>query len=50
MNNCNGSCNTVGDLFGRICVPNKIEDVNLDVFNMIEEINESKILTKCISC
>ena len=30
-----GSCNTVEDPFGRICVPNEIEDENLNVINMI---------------
>ena len=32
------------------CVPNKKEDVNLNVFNMITRINVSKILSKHISC
>ena len=41
MNRCNESCNTVEDPFGRICVHNKIEDVNLKVFNPIKGINES---------
>ena len=30
----------------RICVLNKSEDVNLNVYNMITRINESKTLTK----
>ena len=33
---------TVDDPFGRICDPNKINDVNLSVFNMIKGRNESK--------
>ena len=32
----------------RICVPHKTGDVNLNVFNMIKEISESKTLTKNI--
>ena len=31
-------------------VSNEKEDLNLNIFNMIKEINESKILTKVISC
>ena len=50
MNRCNESCNTVEDPFCRICVHNKIEDVNLKVFNPIKGINESKTLIKHISC
>ena len=34
----------------RIYVPNKTENVNLIVFNVIISTNESKILTKHISC
>ena len=47
---CAASCNTLNDLSNKVCVPNKTEDLNLSVFNMIIEINESKILTKHISC
>ena len=45
----NGSCNTLDDLSGRSCAPNKMEDVNLNVFSMIA-INELKTLTKHILC
>ena len=40
---CVGSCNTLNDLSNKVCVPNKKEDLNLSVFNMITCINESKI-------
>ena len=32
------------------CVPSKTENLNLSVFNMITGINESKALTKHMSC
>ena len=41
-------CNTLNDLSNKICIPNKTEDLNLSVFNMIFEINESRTLTKDI--
>ena len=34
----------------RVCAPNKTEDMNLHVFNMITRINESKTVTQHISC
>lgn len=37
------------DPFGRICVSNKTEDVNLKVFNMMNGINELKTVAKNIS-
>ena len=50
LDRCVGSCNTLNDLSNQLCLPNKTEDLNLSVFNMITEINESKTLTKHISC
>ena len=43
-------CNTLNDLSNKACVPNKTEDLNLSLFNMITGINESKTLIKHISC
>ena len=45
-----GSCNTLNDLSNKVCVPNKREDLNLNTFNMITGIYESKLLTKHLSC
>ena len=50
LDRCVGSCNTINDLSNKVCVPNKTKDLNISVFNMITGINESKTLTKHISC
>ena len=50
LERCVGSCNILNDLFNKVCVLNKTEDLNLNVFNMITGINQSKTLTKNISC
>ena len=50
LDRCVGSYNTLNDLSNKVCVLNKTEDLNLIVFNMITGINESKALTKHISC
>ena len=50
LDRCVASCNALIDLFNKVCVPNKTEDLNLSVFNMIIIISESKTLTKHISC
>ena len=50
LDRCVGSWNTLNDLSNKVYVPNKTEDLNLSVFNMITRINESKTLTKHISC
>ena len=50
LDRCVGSCNITNDLPKKVSVPNKTEDLNLSMFNIITEINESKALTKHISC
>ena len=50
LDKCAGSCNTLDDLSSRVCVSNEIEDLKFRCFNMITRINESRILTKHISC
>ena len=50
IDSCVGSCNTLNDSSNKACVPNKTEDLNLSVFSMITGTNESKTLTKHISC
>ena len=37
LDRCVGSCNALNDLSNRLCVSNKTEDLNLNVFNLITE-------------
>ena len=39
-----GPCNTFNDLSNRVCVPNKTEDLNLSVFNMIIQYSMIKVI------
>ena len=32
---CVGSCNTLNELSNKVCLPNKTEDLNIHVFNII---------------
>ena len=50
LDRCYEIYNTIHDTCGRISVRNKTKDVNVSIFNMVITINESKILTKRISC
>ena len=50
LDRCAENCNTINDLSNKACFPNKTEDLNLNIFNMIKGINESKTLRKLISC
>ena len=35
LDRCIESCNALNDLSNKVCFPNKTEDLNLSVFNMI---------------
>ena len=37
-------------MYNKVCVPNKTEDLNLSVFNIIVGINKLKTLARHISC
>ena len=50
LDECVGGCNTLNDLYDKVCIPNKTGDLNIYVFDMITGKNESKLLTKDISC
>ena len=50
LDKCAGSCNTFNYLSNKVCVPNKTEELNIHVCHLITEINESKTLTKHVSC
>ena len=41
LDECNESCNTVDDLFKKICVPSETKDVTVEVFNMITKTEQS---------
>ena len=43
LDKCVGNCNTLNDLSNKVCVPNKRQDINIHVLNVIAEKNESKI-------
>ena len=39
LDRCVGSCSTLNDLFNKVCVPNKTEDLNTYVFHVFVKIN-----------
>ena len=45
LDKCIWSCSTLNDLSNKVCIPNKTEDLNIHVFNMITNKKWIKILT-----
>ena len=50
VNTCRGSCNTIDDPYARVCVPNKVKNVNIKVFSLMSRLNETKFLVQYESC
>ena len=44
LDRCVGSSNTHNGLSNKVCVPNKTQDLDLSMFNMITGINELRTL------
>ena len=42
MNKCSGDCNTINDLMAKLCVPDVVKNLNVEVFNMMARINETR--------
>ena len=40
LDRCVGSCNTFDDFSNKVCVPNKTEDLNLSMFDMVVDYDE----------
>ena len=42
INKCRGSYNTINDPYAKICVPDKIKNTNVKVFNLMSRTNETR--------
>ena len=42
INRCKGSCNTINKPCAKICVPEKIKNINVKVFNLLSRTNETR--------
>ena len=47
LSKCAGSCNALSP---KICVPNKIKDINVKAFDLITNKDEARAMTEHISC
>ena len=42
INRCVGNCNAINDPYAKICVPDKIKNRNIKIFNLISRTNETR--------
>ena len=50
VNKCSGSCNTLDDPTAKLCVPNVIKSVNINVYNFLMRLNETRNVLRHESC
>ena len=42
VNKCSGSCSSINDPYAKFCAPDVIKNINVEVFNLILRINETR--------
>ena len=50
VNNCSRSCNTIDNPMTKLCVPNVIKRVNMQVYNFLMRLNETRNVLWHESC
>ena len=50
VNNCCGSCSTIDDPYARVCVSNKVKNIDVNEFDFMSGINETRLLVQHESC
>ena len=50
VDNCIGSCNTINDSYAWVCVSNKVKNMNVEVYNLMSGVNETRFLVQHESC
>ena len=50
VNKCSGSCNTLGNLIEKLCVPNVIKGLNIKVYNFLTMLNKTRNVLWHESC
>ena len=50
VNKCSGSCNTLDNPMAKLCVPNVIKGVNMQVYNFLMRLNETRNVLWHKSC
>ena len=42
LNQCSGSCNNINNPCTKLCVPDVVKNLNVKLFNLVSEINETR--------
>ena len=47
---CSGNCNNINSPYAKICVPDVIKDLNVEVFNLMSKTNETRFIERHEVC
>ena len=50
FNKCGRSCNTIDDPYARVCVQNKVKNMNIKLLNLISDVNKTRFLFQLEPC
>ena len=50
VNKCGRSCDTIDNAYAQVCVPNKVKNMNVKVFNLMPWVNETRFLVQHWPC
>ena len=42
VNKCSGHCSNINDPYAKLCIPDIIKNINVKVFNLLSQINETR--------
>ena len=46
ISKCSGSCNNINDPYAKLCVPDVVKNINVKVFNLISNTNETRYIKR----
>ena len=47
---CGGRSNTIDDSYARVCVPDKVKNMNVKIFKTMPRVNKTRFLTEYEPC
>ena len=50
INRCSGKCNNINDPYARMCVPDTVKNLNVEVFNLMSRTNETRSIEWYETC
>ena len=50
ISKCSGSCNNINDPYPKLCAPDVIKNMNVEVFNLISRTNETRYIKQHETC